>query len=260
MAFFQRKTPLEKEWNCLCKQEEKFLKSRAAQKQSVLDRMLREKVPEKMQNALDTAFLKAFILIFEKGTDLLEKTYSREKLEQIHAVDRYANSLSQSRKNLRAYGKKAGKTSGKNVLVSGLSGIGLGFFGVGLPDIPLFTAMLLRNLYEIALRYGYGYESEAEQYFILLLIQGGVSYGETLEQINEQVDRFLTRQEVGQREEALDKTAALLSRELLYMKFLQGIPFVGMVGGVSDLFCMKRISAYARLKYQKRFLYGEITG
>ena len=38
------------------------------------------------------------------------------------------------------------------------------------------------------------------------------------------------------------------------MKFLQGIPVVGAVGGLYDAVYMKRINEYANLKYKKRFL------
>ena len=38
------------------------------------------------------------------------------------------------------------------------------------------------------------------------------------------------------------------------MKFLQGIPVVGAVGGLYDAVYMKRINDYANLKYKKRFL------
>ena len=52
----------------------------------------------------------------------------------------------------------------------------------------------------------------------------------------------------------IEKTAAGLSKELLYMKFLQGIPIIGAVGGIYDAVYMKRITQYANLKYKKRFL------
>ena len=38
------------------------------------------------------------------------------------------------------------------------------------------------------------------------------------------------------------------------MKFLQGIPIVGAVGGFYDAIYMKRITKYVNLKYKKRFL------
>ena len=52
----------------------------------------------------------------------------------------------------------------------------------------------------------------------------------------------------------IEKTADSLSKELLYMKFLQGIPIVGALGGASDLIYLQRITEYANIKYKKRFL------
>ena len=51
----------------------------------------------------------------------------------------------------------------------------------------------------------------------------------------------------------------LLSVEIIfnnsmYMKFLQGIPVVGAVGGAYDAVYMKRITEYAELKYRHRYL------
>lgn len=52
----------------------------------------------------------------------------------------------------------------------------------------------------------------------------------------------------------IDQTARSLSGELLYMKFLQGIPLAGAVGGAYDVIYLHRIQTYARMKYHKRFL------
>ena len=43
--------------------------------------------------------------------------------------------------------------------------------------------MILRCIYEIAINYGFNYKSESEKYFILLLIEGAVSYGGHLEEV-----------------------------------------------------------------------------
>ena len=49
-------------------------------------------------------------------------------------------------------------------------------------------------------------------------------------------------------------TSSMLSGELLYMKFLQGIPVVGAAGGIYDTVYLQRIMKYVKIKYQKRFL------
>ena len=128
-----------------------------------------------------------------------------------------------------------------------------------LPDIPVFTGMILKNIYETALQYGYSYESREEKYFILLLIRGAVSYGDTLCEIDGKVNEFIRNgilPEEYQDKEQIEQTAGALSKELLYMKFLQGIPVVGAVGGAYDAVYMKRITEYAELKYRHRYLAG----
>lgn len=253
----RKKSPFEKEWDDLLRRENRFIKSREEKKDSILNQKLAEKVPEKLQSTLDAAFAKAFILIFENGTGIIEKTYRREELEKTYQVNRYADEIGQNRKTLRAFSKQAGSSGAKNLLLSGVSGIGLGVLGVGIPDIPLFTGMILKSIYETALSFGYEYESEEEQYFILLLIQGAVSYGSRMREINESVDSYIEGEKVQEdydRKEQIRRAADALSKELLYMKFLQGIPVVGVVGGAYDAIYMKRITEYANMKYKKRFL------
>src|SRR5699024_7017529 len=210
-----------------------------------------------LQGRLDAAFSKAFGLIFDKGLGIIEKTYRKEELKKAYQVDIYAASVREDRRSLRRFSRKAGTSGQKNLLLSGVEGIGLGVLGIGLPDIPLFTGMILKSIYELALHYGFSYETEEDRYFILLLIRGALSYGKQLSEIQEETDRFLSLETLPDgydREREIRKTAQALSGELLYMKFLQGIPLVGAAGGIYDAVYLKRILAYGRLKYQKRFL------
>lgn len=256
MAFAQRKSLREAEIQRLEKQENRFLKKRKDKKDTYLEQLISEKVPEKLQEKLDAAFAKAFTLIFEKGTSVIEKTYNREELERTYQVSHYAAELKEDRKTLRSFSKKAESTGIKNMALSGVSGIGMGILGVGLPDIPIFTAMLLKSIYEIALSYGFEYESEKERYFILLIIQGAVSYGDEMLSVNEKANAFMEMEQLPDdyiQKEMVMQTAGFLSRELLYMKFLQGIPVVGVVGGAYDVVYIKRVVEYAKLKYSRRF-------
>jgi hypothetical protein len=59
-------------------------------------------------------------------------------------------------------------------------------------------------------------------------------------------------------DERIKEAAVALAHALLLMKFLQNIPVVGAVGGASDFIYMERISDYAVLKYQRRFLVDQI--
>ena len=131
--------------------------------------------------------------------------------------------------------------------------------GVGIPDIPVFTAVILKSIYEIALNYGFEYEPREEQIFILKMIQTALLKGEVFErnnsQINEGIDCQMVVDCTGQDvQEQIVKTAETLSEALLYMKFLQGIPIVGIAGGLSDTVYLKKITDYADLKYKRRFL------
>ena len=252
-----RKTPFQKEWDALCKREQAFLERRTLKKESALNRLLAEKVPEKLQQTLDSAFEKAFLLVFEKGTGIIEKTYRKDDLENKYKVNLYADEIYHNRKSLRVFSKNANKAGIKNQLLSGAAGVGMGIFGIGLPDIPVFTGMILKCIYEIALHYGFDYTSENEKYFILLLIEGAVSYGDHLVEIDHKIETFSLALQLPanySQAEQIAKTSGMLSKELLYMKFLQGVPFVGALGGAYDIIYMKQISEYTKLKYHKRFL------
>ena len=254
---FQKKSAFEAEWDKLNKKEQKFLKAREEQKDSLLNQKLAEKVPTKLQGTLDKAFAKAFGMIFEKGTDVIEKTYKKDELQKTYKINEYADEVCQNRKSLKAFGKKAENSGRLNMLVSGAVGIGMGLAGVGIPDIPVFTGMILKSIYEIALNYGYEYETEGERRFILLIIQGAVSRGSKMLAVDQQIDEYILNVEVPEdynEQKQIEQTAAGLSKELLYMKFLQDIPIVGAVGGAYDVVYLKQITEYANLKYKKRFL------
>jgi len=196
-------------------------------------------------------------LIFEKGTGIIEMTFKKDELQKNFKINEYADGIWQTRGSLKVFEKKAEKAGWLNVVASGATGIGMGALGVGIPDIALFVGFILRSVYEIALDYGFEYESEEERCFILMITEGAVSYGEELRNIDERINAYIERNALpaGYNEkQQIAQTAAGLSKELLYMKFLQGIPIVGAVGGAFDVVYLKKITEYANLKYKRRFL------
>ncbi len=251
-----KNTALEKELEAVRRKEERYLKKRAEKKVSALSRALEQKAPEKLQDILNAAFSRAFSLVFQKGTAVIEKTCPGEKIKKEVMVREYAAEIRGDRRSLREFSNQAAKGKRKSMLVSGAGGIGLGIFGVGLPDIPLFTAVLLRSIYETGMQFGYFGKTEKEQRFILLLIQGALSYGDEFIAVNEKVDAYSENSILPEEPFAsqMDAAAAALARELLCMKFLQGIPVAGAVGGAYDAVCLKKIMDYVQLKYRKRFL------
>lgn len=258
-----RQNRWEKEWTALEKKEARYLMRRREEKtSSALQQKLEEKIPEKLEETLNTAFIKAFDLVFEKGTGLIEKTYNKGQQKTDYQVREYAAGLKESRKTVKAFGRQSQGTRMKNLMISGVEGVGLGLLGIGLPDIPLFTAVILKSVYEIALSYGFEYESEKEQWFILKMIETALKKGEELERNNSLLNAWIDQNGIGEtvkgRKEQSKETAAALAEALLYMKFLQGIPVVGAAGGAADTVYLKKITDYAELKYKRRFLRKKI--
>lgn len=260
-----RQNRWEKEWTILEKKELRYLeRQREEKKPSALRQKLEEKIPEKLEDTLNAAFVKAFDLVFEKGTGIIEKTYNKEQQKMDYQVREYAAGLKANRKTVKAFGRQSQAARAKNLAISGVEGVGLGLLGVGIPDIPLFTAVILKSVYEIALTYGFTYESEEEQWFILKIIETALRKGAELEQGNALLNGWIDSQArgghpdeketAGKQQEQRRRTADALSEALLYMKFLQGIPVAGVAGGISNTIYLKKITDYAELKYKRRFL------
>lgn len=257
MVFFEKRTPWEKEWALLQKKELLYTRKKDRIRQSKINELLANKIPDKLQETLEGAFEKAFRFIFEKGKGIIEKTYGKEEVNQQHEIDQFAMDLKKDRKSLKTFSKRAGMDGTKNILLSGVEGIGLGALGIGIPDIPLFIGMVIKSLNELSLRYGFEYEGEEERFFQLKLIEAalldGIEYGEA----DRSVELFILEVKLPvnyDRGKQISATASTFSKELLYMKFLQGIPIVGVAGGIYDAVYLKQILEYAALKYQKRFL------
>lgn len=253
---FKKISPVEKEWKKICKKEQSLIDKKRNKKESKLDSFLSDKVPQGLQKTLNIAFTKAFDTIFSKGTEVIEKTYNKEKIHQNYKINSYTADIKNNRKSLKNFNKSSGDKI--NLAISGVSGVGLGVLGIGLPDIALFTALMLKSIYQISLNYGYDYNREDEKHFILLLIQGALLTGEDFEKADKEVEFFIENgytQQYISIEDNISKTADCLSGELLYMKFLQGVPIVGAVGGAYDFVYIKQILDYAKIKYYKRFLH-----
>ena len=246
----------------LCKAEAALLQRRQKKNAPLLSQLLSGRVPDKLQQTLRSAFFHAFESVFSHGSTVIDKTVSADERGKTYEIRRYSAQLRPDRRNLRAFSRDAGSAQTKNLLLSGTFGVGLGLLGIGLPDIPVFAALLLKNVYETALSFGFDYKTPGEQYFILLLLQSALSAGEDAVHLERTVDAWIAAHRkipAGVPTDAefrrqMRASADALADALLYMKFVQGIPIVGAVGGISDVVCMQQISEYTRLKYQRRRL------
>ena len=250
------KTSWQKEWERSLKIENKYVGKCMKRKGVCGNRPFEKNIPEKLQSVLNASFIKAFEVIFEKGSFVIEKTYNKSSLENSYKINDYSAQLCQTRRSLRQFSKQAKRQQKGNIVVSAFEGIGLGLLGIGLPDIPVFTGLIIKSVYETALSFGYDYSAEEERYFILSVIETALLCGDDFKRKNDAINRYIETgtASLSFRQQIAD-TAKAVSDEILYMKFLQGIPIVGAVGGAGDILCLQKIQKYADIKYQRRFLF-----
>ena len=256
-------TPWQKEWNRMQRREYAFLQKGRFQKPSRLTGFLESKVPASMQDKLNKGFAKAFELIFNKGTGIIEKTYDKESILERFEDYKETAGIKNDYSSLKRFSKNASSSGNANLLFSGSAGIGMGIAGIGIPDIVIFTGSMLKGIYQVALNFGYDYDSPEEKFFILKIIETSLLHGKKLDEgnnfLNELIEKGLQIPEHYQQEEQIAISSEVISSELLYTKFLQTIPIVGAVGGAYDAIYMKKILKYAEIKYHRRFLTEHTT-
>ena len=260
MSILQKKTNLEKacerELAYVVRQEAHLAKS-ARKDPPRWKAALAEKVPEKLYDSLQAAFGRAFGMIVQQGRPLLEKLCGKNDLILQAQVQDYAIRLTESRKELKKLRKSAGKANFRNSALTAAEGIGLGALGIGLPDIVIFLAVLMKGAYETALRYGYDCDSPREQKLILQMMEAALAGGDSWAEANAGVDSALTdRTDISPAavEEQIRRTADAFAMELLVLKFIQGLPIVGIAGGLGNPVYYSKIMNYIQLKYYKRYL------
>ena len=56
-------------------------------------------------------------------------------------------------------------------------------------------------------------------------------------------------------DEQMQKTAAAFAADMLLLKFVQGLPVVGLLGGAANPVYYRKVMRYVELKYRKRYLW-----
>ena len=249
-------TTVEKELNRLSRAEER-MRQKAHKDELQWKKDLENKIPEKVLTNLQGVFYKAFQIIFDKGTELIEKTYKREEITKDFLVRDYAIDLEMNQKDLLMLNASSELSNLVSLVASTVEGVGLGALGIGLPDIVLFVSVILRGCYETALRYGFSYDSPEERYFILTVLEGSMQKGELWDSCNELVNAMIRELPSPTDEEIATQmrhTSDAFATDMLLAKFIQGIPVVGVVGGLANPLYYRRVLNYVRLKYKKRYL------
>lgn len=246
----------EKELKYIQKQERK-LQKQALASEKTWKKAIEDVIPEKIYVNLRAGFATAFTIIFDKGLEVIEKTYNRENLIKDFEKNDVAVDKLQSRRELRRFRKDVESSKRWKSLVTTAEGVGLGALGIGLPDIILFIGFLLQSIYEVALKYGYDYNKPEERMLILKMMSAAIQKGEKWLTADFEVEDILRAQPIPKDDEIreqIGKTADDFALDMMVLKFIQGLPVVGVVGGLSNPVYYSKIMEYVRLKYHKRYL------
>ena len=256
----RREAALNKELQIVQKQERKLEQAAQKAKPAAWKTELENRIPDKVYSGLESAFCKGFQLVFEQGRGVIEKGYNKESIKTDHAIRDFAVQLKGSRKELKRMHRHAVRADVFNMAMTTVEGVGLGALGIGIPDIVLFLGNLLKSVYETALNYGFDYESRQEQLLILKMMQTALSSGEDWIRGNEEVDGMLFAQNAEITDEdfrqQIKDTANTFAMDMLILKFIQGLPLVGVIGGAANPLYHGKIMKYVQLKYRKRYLLG----
>lgn len=255
----RRAAAIYKELQLVLRQEERRKAAAAKTKPARWKQELEQKLPDKVYDGIQSAFAKAFSLVFRKGGAILEKSYRKDERLTDHRVADYVLRHQGRRSELRRMRGAASRSNFTNMTITAVEGVGLGALGIGIPDIVLFITMLLRGIYETALSYGYQYDTPAEQLLILKMMAAALMPGDEGERCDNEVDRMLVHMPhtVGEAElqAQIDKTAAAFAVDMLLLKFVQSLPVVGLIGGAANPVYYNKVMRCVELKYRKRYLW-----
>ena len=246
----------EKELKYIAKQERK-LQKQAMASDKTWKKAVESIIPEKIYVNLRAAFATAFNIIFEKGVDVIEKTYSKERLlKEFESKDLAVDDI-QTRRELRKFRSNVSSSKRWKSIITTAEGVGLGVLGIGLPDIVLFLGFILQSIYEVALRYGYDYNKPEERILILKMMSAAIAKREKWVEADMEVEELIRNPvcpDYDSVETQIGITADDFALDMLVLKFIQGLPVVGVVGGLSNPVYYNKIMEYVRLKYHKRYL------
>jgi hypothetical protein len=251
----QRKRLMKREERFFNKKENEYIKNMILP----IKEKLEEKIPNKMIETFEKAFEKGFYYVFEKGTAIIEKSYNLEKLKSEADIDEYILSKQMNNKNLNRIDSRVKKGVLINKSITTAEGTVLGALGIGIPDIPVFIGIILKTVYEICLNYGFDYKSEEEKVFILNIICASSSSPEEKIIYSDEADRIAYNIDNNygidiNLSKLIKDTSKNLSENIVLSKIIQGVPIIGVYGGVSNYRLLRDISEVASIKYKKRLL------
>ena len=113
------------------------------------------------------------------------------------------------------------------------------------------------RLNELILSYGFAYDTPEERLFILRMMEAALAKGHVFAVKNARVDGMIEEMpQAGDDEVQAQsrKTGSAFAVDMLLLKFVQGFPLVGVLGGAANPVYYNKVMRYVQLKYQKRYL------
>lgn len=226
---------------------------------------LLDRLPDKVWKAIEKAFQIAFEKLFMGGMPLIEASFSKGGAQLDHLRADFHLNKDPSLAGLHGLRQASRKRTRSASRWTGIESTVLGLLGIGLPDISIYLASILRQVYLIAQSYGFGYESREEKIYILRLIRLA------LDGSHDNSARSLALADLGQRidqghdlpgdfEEEIRFCATEMTQALVLSRAVMTLPVVGVVGGLYQPFILHRIEAMARLQYESRYLLKKMKG
>lgn len=245
---------LERRWTQLLRQERKLLGPQLQDKVFSLG----ASIPEQVRDPLEHAFGKAFGFLFHRGMGMIQRSCKKTDLQDGASLrDGLLKEWKEESVKTLEQGAKRAAWGGS--LFSTAEGAALGLVGLGLPDVPVILATLLRTICSVALSHGFSCEEEGEQCYLLAVLAAAAAPPEDRAAAFARCDRIgmqLAKEEPVEvpLPTLTEETSALLARRLLLAKTIQGLPLVGLAGGLLGGAFTGLVGEVATVKYQKRTL------
>ncbi len=245
------------------KKAEQQIQKKAMESQATWKAVIGGAIPDRVYDGLQAAYAKAFEIVFENAVGLIELTYNKSEMEKDFLIHNFAVDTRRSQHELKKIRRKAESSDFFNSVFTTVEGVGLGALGIGLPDIVIFLGFIMKSIYETAVMYGYDYETPEERLFILKLMSASVRKHEKWVEADLEIDEMLSAYARGKglpvplyddMREQIETTAEDFALDMLVLKFIQGLPLVGILGGLGNPIYYKKILQYVRVKYYKRYL------
>ena len=119
-------SPVERELQKIEREEQRLIQYAEKHKTAPASKdELEDRIPEKVMSGLQKAFSKAFGLVFEKGTVIIEKTYDKDSIAKEFQINDYAMDVKGTRKEIGRIRSGEAGSNALNTVVTTVEGIGL---------------------------------------------------------------------------------------------------------------------------------------